>query len=49
MAFAACTKQDVHVNTVKTLLRMVRNINGAILISMISDNILYFLPMPMTL
>jgi hypothetical protein len=46
MAFDACTEQDVNVNTVTTLLRMVRNFNGAILISMKSDNILYFLPMP---
>jgi hypothetical protein len=46
VAFAACTEQNVHVNTVTTLLRMVRNINGVILISMKGDNILYFVPMP---
>jgi hypothetical protein len=27
MALSACTEQDVHVNKVTTLLRMVRNIN----------------------
>jgi hypothetical protein len=46
MAFMASTEQDVHVNIVMTLLRMVRNFNGAILISIKSDYILYFLPMP---
>jgi hypothetical protein len=46
MVFVACTEQDVHVNTVTRWLRMVRNINGAIIICMRSHNILYFLPMP---
>jgi hypothetical protein len=46
MAFAACTEQDVHVNTVTTLLKTARSINGATLTSMKSNNILYFTPMP---
>jgi hypothetical protein len=45
MASVACTEQGVHVDIVTTLLRMVHNINGAILISMKSNNILHFLPM----